>query len=341
MAYAAGGSLLEGVDDVKRARIIGTGSYLPEKVLTNFDLEKFLDTNDEWIVTRTGIRERRVAAEGEFTSDLAVKAARQALHMANTTPGELDLIVVGTITGDFPWPATACLVQHQLGAANAFAYDLSAACSGFVYALDSAVSAIVAGRAKKALVIGAEILTRIVDWEDRNSCVLFGDGAGAVVLEAQDTESGILSTHLHTDGSFWELLYQPGFGSRHPVSASAVQDRLSFLRMQGNEVFKVAVRSLSDVALEALQANGLEAADLDLFIPHQANRRILEAAARRIGLEDKQVFINVDRYGNTSGASIPIAIDEANRTGRIKEGDYVMFDAFGGGFTWGAVLLRW
>jgi 3-oxoacyl-[acyl-carrier-protein] synthase III len=341
MAYAAGGSLLEGVDDVKRARIIGTGSYLPEKVLTNFDLEKFLDTNDEWIVTRTGIRERRVAAEGEFTSDLAVKAARQALQMANTTPGELDLIVVGTITGDFPWPATACLVQHQLGAANAFAYDLSAACSGFVYALDSAVSAIIAGRAKKALVIGAEILTRIVDWEDRNSCVLFGDGAGAVVLEAQDTELGILSTHLHTDGSFWELLYQPGFGSRHPVSASAMQDRLSFLRMQGNEVFKVAVRSLSDVALEALQANGLEAADLDLFIPHQANRRILEAAARRIGLEDKQVFINVDRYGNTSGASIPIALDEANRAGRIKEGDYVMFDAFGGGFTWGAVLLRW
>jgi 3-oxoacyl-[acyl-carrier-protein] synthase III len=341
MAYAAGGSLLEGVDEVKRARIIGTGSYLPEKVLTNFDLEKFLDTNDEWIVTRTGIRERRVAAEGEFTSDLAVKAARQALQMANTTPGELDLIVVGTITGDFPWPATACLVQHQLGAANAFAYDLSAACSGFVYALDSAVSAIIAGRAKKALVIGAEILTRIVDWEDRNSCVLFGDGAGAVVLEAQDTELGILSTHLHTDGSFWELLYQPGFGSRHPVSASAMQDRLSFLRMQGNEVFKVAVRSLSDVALEALQANGLEAADLDLFIPHQANRRILEAAARRIGLEDKQVFINVDRYGNTSGASIPIALDEANRAGRIKEGDYVMFDAFGGGFTWGAVLLRW
>jgi 3-oxoacyl-[acyl-carrier-protein] synthase III len=326
---------------VKRARIIGTGSYLPEKVLTNFDLEKFLDTNDEWIVSRTGIRERRVAAEGEFTSDLAVKAARQALQMAKTTAEEIDLIVVGTITGDFPWPATACLVQHQLGAINASAYDLSAACSGFVYALDSAANAIAAGRAKKALVIGAEILTRVVDWQDRNSCVLFGDGAGAVVLEAQDCEFGILSTHLHSDGSYWELLYQPGFGSRHPASANGMQDRLSFLRMQGNEVFKVAVRSLSEVALEALHANGLQAGDLDLFIPHQANRRILEAAAKRIGLTDEQVFINVDRYGNTSGASIPIALDEANRAGRIKEGDYVMFDAFGGGFTWGAVLLRW
>jgi 3-oxoacyl-[acyl-carrier-protein] synthase III len=326
---------------VKRARIIGTGSYLPEKILTNFDLEKTLDTTDEWIVTRTGIRERRVAAEGEFTSDLAVKAARQALAMAKTSAEEIDLIIVGTITGDYPWPATACIVQHQLGAVNASAHDVSAACSGFVYALDSATNAIVAGRAKKALVIGAEILTRVIDWQDRNSCVLFGDGAGAVVLEAQDTEFGIISTHLHADGSYLELLYQPGFGSRHPASPGGVENRLASLRMQGNEVFKVAVRSLSEVALEALQANGLQASDIDLFIPHQANRRILEAAAKRIGLADEQVFINVDRYGNTSGASIPIALDEANRAGRIKEGDYLMFDAFGGGFTWGAVLLRW
>jgi 3-oxoacyl-[acyl-carrier-protein] synthase III len=326
---------------VKRARIIGTGSYLPEKILTNADLEKTLDTSDEWIVSRTGIRERRVAAEGEFTSDLAVKAARQALQMANTAAEEIDLIIVGTITGDYPWPATACLVQHQLGASNASAHDVSAACSGFVYALDSASNAIVAGRAKKALVIGAEILTRIIDWQDRNSCVLFGDGAGAVVLEAQDSEFGIISTHLHTDGSYLELLYQPGFGSRHPVSTGGMENRLSFLHMQGNEVFKVAVRSLSEVAQEALQANGLQASDIDLFIPHQANRRILEAAAKRIGFSDAQVFINVDRYGNTSGASIPIALDEANRSGRLKEGDYVMFDAFGGGFTWGAVLLRW
>jgi 3-oxoacyl-[acyl-carrier-protein] synthase III len=326
---------------VKRARIIGTGSYLPEKVLTNADLEKFLDTSDEWIVSRTGIRERRVAADGEFTSDLAVKAARRAMEMANTAAEEIDLIIVGTITGDFPWPATACLVQHQLGAVNASAYDVSAACSGFVYALDNAANAIAAGRAKKVLVIGAEILTRVVDWQDRNSCVLFGDGAGAVVLEAQDSEFGILSSHLHSDGSYWELLYQPGFGSRHPASANGLQDRLSFLHMQGNEVFKVAVRSLSEVALEALKANDLEVGDIDLFIPHQANRRILEAAAKRIGLKEEQVFINVDRYGNTSGASIPIALDEAHRAGRLKEGDLVMFDAFGGGFTWGAVLLRW
>jgi len=324
-----------------RARIIGTGSYLPEKVLSNYDLEKFLDTNDEWIVSRTGIRERRIAADGEFTSDLATKAARQALAMAGIGPESIDLIIVGTITGDFPWPATACLVQQQLGVKGSIAFDVSAACSGFVYALATACRFIETGAVKRALVIGAEVLSRVVDWEDRNSCILFGDGAGAVVLEAQDGENGVISTHLHADGSYWELLYQKGFGSRHPASQQGLGERMPFLKMQGNEVFKVAVRSLSDVALEALEANNLTPRDINLFIPHQANRRILEATAKRIGLEDEQVFINVDRFGNTSGASIPIALDEVNRAGRLKAGDVVVLDAFGGGFTWGAALLRW
>ncbi|WP_432821303.1 beta-ketoacyl-ACP synthase III [Trichloromonas sp.] len=326
---------------MKKARIIGTGSYVPEKVLTNKDLEQFLDTTDEWILTRTGIRERHIVAEGEFTSDLAAHAARRAMEMAGTPAEAIDLVVVGTITGDFPWPATACLVQQKIGAVNAYAYDVSAACSGFVYALSAAVSAIESGRIKKALVIGAEVLSRIVDWTDRNTCVLFGDGAGAVVLEAGDGDAGVLSTHLHSDGSFWELLYQPGFGSRYPASEDGLKQRLPFLKMQGNEVFKVAVRSLAEVALEALQANGMGVNDVSLFIPHQANRRILEASAKRIGLGDDQVYINVDRFGNTSGASIPLALDEANRAGRIKPGDMVLLDAFGGGFTWASALIRW
>ena len=324
-----------------KARIVGTGSYLPEKVLTNADLEKFVDTSDEWIRTRTGIHERHVAADDEVTSDLATHAARSAMEMAGVSAEEIDYIVVGTITGDFPWPSTACLVQDKLGAKNAFAYDLSAACSGFVYALDAASKQIETGAAKKALVIGAEILTRVVDWEDRNTCVLFGDGAGAVVLEATEGESGIISTHLHSDGSYWELLYQPGFGARNPVSEQGIKDRIPFLKMQGNEVFKVAVRSLSDVAIEALEANNFTAEDVDLFIPHQANMRILDATAKRIGFKNEQVYINVDRFANTSGATIPIALDEAYRAGKIKAGDLLLFDAFGGGFTWGSVLLRW
>lgn len=300
-----------------------------------------VDTNEEWIIARTGIRERRIAAEGEYTSDLAANASRKALEMAGLSAEEIDLVVVGTITGDFPWPATACLVQEAIGARNAYAYDVSAACSGFVYALSAAVNAIESGKASRALVIGAEVLSRIIDWTDRNTCVLFGDGAGAVVVEAQEGESGVVSTHLHSDGSYWELLHQAGFGSRCPASPQGLDNRAPFLKMQGNEVFKVAVRSLAEVAVEAIESNGLAVADIQLFIPHQANRRILEASAKRIGLREEQVYINVDRYGNTSGASIPIALDEANRAGRISEGDLVLLDAFGGGFTWGSALLRW
>ncbi|MEJ2520692.1 MAG: ketoacyl-ACP synthase III [Desulfuromonadales bacterium] len=307
-----------------RARITGTGSYTPEKVLTNVDLEEFIETSDDWIRTRTGICERHVAAEGENTSDLATKAAERALAMAGVAAEEIDLIVVGTITGDYPWPATACVVQSNLGAMKAGAYDVSAACSGFLYALSNAVDRIEAGRAKKALVIGAEILTRIIDWEDRNTCVLFGDAAGAVVLEAQEGEHGVLSTHLHADGSQLELLYQPGFGTRLVVNEESLRNKDYFLKMQGNEVFKVAVRSLTEVANTALVANQMSVEDIDLFIPHQANIRILEATAKRIGLRDDQVYINVDRYGNTSAATIPLAMDEANRAGRIKEGDIVV-----------------
>jgi len=322
-------------------KITGTGSYVPEKILTNFDLEKFLDTSDEWITSRTGIRTRHVAAEHEVTSDLAAEASRRALSMAGVQAEEIDMIIVGTITGDYPWPATACVVQHKLGIQNCAAFDVSAACSGFVYALDIAVSRIRSGVGSKALVIGAEVLTRAVDWEDRNTCVLFGDGAGAVVLEACNEDKGILSTHLHADGSYAELLYQPGFGSRNPASEEGLKARLPYLKMQGNEVFKIAVRSLTEVAFEALEANGMTAKDVNLFIPHQANQRILDATAKRIGLSDEQVYVNVDRFGNTSGASIPIALDEANRLGRIHPGDIVLLDAFGGGLTWGAALIRW
>lgn len=324
-----------------RARITGTGSYVPEKVLTNQDIEKFLDTNDEWIRARTGISERHIAADGEQTSDLATRAAERAMEMAGVSAEDLDLIVVGTITGDYPWPATACIVQGNLGAKNAGAFDVSAACSGFLYALSCAIDRVEAGRCKKALVIGAEVLSRIVNWEDRNTCILFGDAAGAVIVEAGEGDRGILSTHLHADGTQLELLYQPGFGTKHMPSVEAIKEKNYFLQMQGNEVFKVAVRSMSEVANIALQANGMTAEDVDLFIPHQANIRILNATAKKIGLKEEQVYINVNRFGNTSGATIPLALDEANRAGRLKEGDVVLLDAFGGGFTWAATLLRW
>jgi len=326
---------------LRRARIIGTGSYVPERIMTNHDFEKYLDTTDEWIVSRTGIRERHIAAEGEFTSDLAVNAARRALEMAGISPQDLDLIVVGTITGDYPWPATACIVQNKLGAGQCGAYDLSAACSGFLYAMNNAVAQIETGAIKRALVIGAETLSRIVDYNDRNTCLLFGDGAGAVVLEAQEGERGILSTHLHADGSYLELLYQPGFGTALTPTEELVRDRGYFLKMQGNEVFKVAVKMLTEVAQEALDANALTVDDVNLLIPHQANIRILEATAKRLNMPQEKVYINVDRFGNTSAATIPIALDEANRAGKLKENDIIVLNAFGGGFTWASACLRW
>ncbi len=323
------------------ATITGTGSAVPDRILTNLDLEKMVDTSDEWVVTRTGIKERHIAVEGEFTSMFATLAAERALQMAGVRADELDLIIVATVTPDFPFPSTACIVQQNLKATKAAAFDISAACSGFLFGLSLADKAIRSGSATKVLVIGTEVLSRIVDWTDRNTCCLFGDGAGAAIVEAGNEAGGILSTHIHSDGSYWELLYQPGCGNRNPATQKTLDDRLVYISMQGNEVFKLAVRAMEEVAHEALDANNLTVADLDLFIPHQANRRIIDAIGKRLGLDSGKVFINLERYGNTSSASIPIALDEANRSGRIKNGDLVMFDAFGGGLTWGAVLLRW
>jgi 3-oxoacyl-[acyl-carrier-protein] synthase III len=326
---------------VIRARITGTGSYVPEKILTNKDFEKYLDTTDEWIVARTGIRERHIAAEGENTSDLCLKAARNAIDMAGIKAEDIDLIIVATITGDYPWPATACIVQNKLGAKQCGAYDISAACSGFIYALSNAVAQIESGAIKRALVIGAETLSRIVDYNDRNTCLLFGDAAGAVVLEAGEGERGILSSHLHSDGSYFELLGQPAFGTAVTPTEEIIRDRGYFLTMQGNEVFKVAVKMLAEVAQEAVEANGMTVDDIDLLIPHQANIRILEATAKRMKLPSEKVYINVDRFGNTSAATIPLALDEANRAGKLKENDLLVLNAFGGGFTWAATCLRW
>jgi 3-oxoacyl-[acyl-carrier-protein] synthase-3 len=323
------------------SRIRGTGSAVPAKILTNCDIEKIVDTSDEWIITRTGIKERRVAVEGEYTSTFATIAAEKALLKAGIGAEEIDLIVVATVTPDFPFPATACLVQNNLKAVNAVAFDISAACSGFLYALSVVDNFVKSGAVKKALVIGSEVLTRIVDWTDRNSCVLFGDGAGAVVIAAEEGENGILSTHIHSDGTYWELLHQPGCGNRNPATQKALDERLMFLRMQGNEVFKLAVRAMEEAAHEALSANNLKASDVDFFIPHQANKRIIDAIGKRLGLLDSQLVVNLERYGNTSSASIPIALDEINRNLSVKEGDIVLLDAFGGGLTWASTLIRW
>lgn len=322
------------------ASITGTGSAVPEKVLTNSDLEKIVDTSDEWITTRTGIKERRVAAEGEYTSTFAVRAAERALAMAGVSPKELDLIIVGTVTPDYPFPSTACVVQSVLGAQRAAAFDLSAACSGFVYGLSVAEKFVRTGAAKKALVIGAEVLTRILDWTDRNTCVLFGDGAGAVVIEAADS-AGIMNSYMRSDGSYGELLYQPAPGSRNPASHQVIDERKVFITMQGNDVFKLAVRAMEESAVRSLELNSLRPEDVTLFIPHQANKRIIDATAKRLAFSDDRVYVNVDRFGNTSSASIPLALDEANRAGRVKKGDLLLLDAFGGGLTWGAVPVRW
>ena len=325
-----------------RARIIGTGSSLPNRILTNAELEQMVDTNDEWITSRTGIKQRRIAAEGEFTSTFAVEASRRAIEMAGISAEELDLIILGTVTPDFPFPATACIIQHEIGACKAAAFDISAACSGFVYGLSIADKYIRCGIAKKALVVGAEVLSRIVDWSDRNTCILFGDGAGAAVVEATESDNGILSTHIYSNGSFWETLYQPGCGNRNPASSErTIDERLFFIKMDGNDVFKHAVRAMEEAAFAALRANELSPSDISMFIPHQANRRIINATAKRLGLSEDKVFVNLHNYGNTSSASIPIALDEANRSGRLLTGDIVLLDSFGGGFTYGSALMRW
>jgi 3-oxoacyl-[acyl-carrier-protein] synthase-3 len=323
-----------------KARIAGTGSYVPARVLTNADLERMVATSDEWIRERTGIRERRIAATGEACSDLAVQAGKRALAAAGLAATDLDMILVATCTGDYPLPATACLVQHQLGATKAAACDLSAACCGFIYAL-SVADAYVKNGMRHVLVIGSEVMSAITDWTDRNTCVLFGDGAGAVIVSASDGERGILSTHLRSDGALCELIMVPGGGSRTPPSEKVLAEHLQYIKMKGNETFKVAVRTLEEIARATLSANGLRVEDLDLYVPHQANVRILKAVIERLGLPIKKVMLNVDRYGNTSAASIPIALDEAVREGRIKDGSLVMLGAFGAGLTWASAVIRW
>jgi len=326
---------------VIRARVTGTGAYLPERRLTNQELERMVETSDRWIVERTGIRERRIAAPEEATSDLAAAAGRQALAASGVAASSVELIIVATATPDMLFPSTACLVQEQLGAKQAFAFDLSAACTGFLYALAVADQYIRAGTYRTILVIGAEVLSRMVDWTDRTTCILFGDGAGAVVLQADRGTRGILSTHMHSDGALWDLIHIPGGGSRRPPSAQTLADRMNFVKMKGSETFRVAVRALEDVAREAVAANGLTPEDLALIIPHQANLRILQAVAERLAVPAEKVIINVDRYGNTSAASIPIALDEAVRDGRVRPDDLLLLEAFGAGLTWGAAVVRW
>ena len=325
-----------------RTVIAGTGSFLPEKILTNADLEKMVDTTDEWIVSRSGIRERRVAAPEHATSDLATNAARKALEMARVDPGDLDLIIVATLSPDHFFPSTAGLVQRNLGAEKAAAFDLEAACTGFIYALSIGDAFIRNGTYEKILIMGAEVLTRFIDWEDRSTCVLFGDGAGAAVLLAEKGgDRGVISTHLHSDGRLAELLYAPGGVSRIPPTHEMIDKKLNTVKMQGNEVFKVAVTKLKEVVQEVLEENGLTEEDIDFLVPHQANLRIIQATAKRLKLPMEKVVVTVDRHGNTSAASVPLALDEAVRAGRIKRGDRVLLEAFGGGLTWGAALVRW
>jgi 3-oxoacyl-[acyl-carrier-protein] synthase-3 len=321
-----------------RGRITGTGSYLPERVMTNHDLEALVDTSDEWITARTGIKERRIAADDQSTVDLAEAAARRALEGAGREPGDVDLIIVATTTPDRVFPSTACLLQGRLGVAGPPAFDVQAVCTGFVYALSVADSMLRTGAARCALVVGAETLSRIVNWEDRGTCVLFGDGAGAVVLEADHSDQqGILSTHLHADGSQDALLTVP----KGVATGWDAGDPDSTIHMKGNEVFRVAVNTLGQVVEETLAANGLDHGEVDWLVPHQANTRIIQATAKKLGVSMDRVIVTVDRHGNTSAASVPLALDEGVRSGNIRPGDLVLLEAFGGGFTWGSVLLRW
>ncbi len=321
--------------------IIGTGSYVPEKVLTNADLEKLVDTSDEWIRTRTGIRERRIAASDEHTSDLAAKAAQAAIENAGISAEEIDLILVATVTPDMFFPSTACFVQQKIGAKKAACFDVSAACSGFLYALEIAQQFITSHTYNTVLVIGAEKLSSIVDWKDRNTCVLFGDGAGAAILRHRGGSHGVITTHMGSDGSFSDILYIPGGGCRFPITSENVDQRLNAIKMNGKETYKQAVTAMMNAANTALQQAGLTSDDLACIIPHQANMRIIEAIADRMKVPMDKFMVNLDRFGNTSAAAVAIALDEANRTGRMQEGDYILLVVFGGGLTWASSVIQW
>ncbi len=322
------------------SKIIGLGMFAPPKIMTNADLERIVDTSDAWIMERTGIKERRVAEGGTPNSDVALQAARHALADAGVEPGEIDMVVVGTCTPDMPLPSTACFLQMKLGATRAFAVDINAACSGFIYSLSTADAMIRAGRGKKALVLGSEILSTITDYTDRGTCILFGAGAGAAVLSDGSDGEGVLSCHLHSDGNLWELIHAPGGGSLHPYSPETSKQWVHAIKMLGNETFKHAVTKLVEVSREALESNGVAVSDVDLFVPHQANERIISAVGKRLGIPEEKVFMNLSRYGNTSAASIPIALAEARAQGRLKKGDLVLLAAFGAGLTWGSALVR-
>ena len=324
-----------------RSVIAGTGSHLPENVVTNFDLEKIVDTSNEWILERTGIKERRIAKEGESLVDFSEVASLQALEAAGMEPMDLDFILCGTVTPDYHIPASACFLQDRLGAKKAVAFDLSAGCSGFLFALSIADQYIRSGTASNALIIGAELLSKYINWKDRTTCVIFADGAGAVVLKAERGERGILATRLHSDGEKIDFITIPGGGTMHPPSVDMLEKGYQYIHMRGNETFKLAVRSLTKVSKEVMKEVGVKPEDIALFIPHQANVRIMNAVGRSLDLEPEKVFVNIDKVGNTSAASIPIAVDEAYRTGRIKEGDILLFSAFGSGLTWAASLVRW
>jgi 3-oxoacyl-[acyl-carrier-protein] synthase III len=325
----------------QRAGILGTGHAYPEGILTNDDLAKVVETSDEWITTRTGIKQRRKAAPGEYTSMFAVRAGRQAIEQARLDPSDIDLLLCATVTPDQILPSTACIIQAELGANNAAAMDIVAACSGFLYGLSLANSMILTGQAKNVLVVGAEILTQYVDYTDRQTCVLFGDGAGAAVVGPVEGNRGILATKIKSDGRFEEQLYSPGGGTRRRPTAETLAAGDHFFKMKGNELFKVAVRSMAEVSRDVLETSGLTAADVDLFIPHQANQRITEAVANKLNVDMDRVYSNIAVHGNTSSASIPIALDECVESGRIKEGDLVLMASFGGGVTWGGVVVRW
>jgi 3-oxoacyl-[acyl-carrier-protein] synthase-3 len=325
-----------------RAKILGTGAAVPKRILSNADLEKLVETSDDWITSRTGIRTRHIVNDGEHFSDLCTRAAEHALKRAHVRPEDVDMILVGTISGDMPFPATSCLVQRNLGATRAAASDVSAACVGFLYALHLADGLIQAGKSQNVLVIGGEILSRYVDWTDRNTCVLFGDGAGAVLLQATRGDHGILGSIMKSNGAYHDFICMPGGGSDRPANdPKSIEERLPYIKMKGNETFKVAVKAMADVTQELLSEQGFTHEQVDLFIPHQANARIIDVVSEKLKIDPRKVYKNIERYGNTSAASIPIALDECVREGRVKDGDMVLMTAFGAGLVWGSVLLRW
>ncbi len=322
-------------------RIVGTGSYLPEKVLTNKDLEKIVDTSDEWIVSRTGIRERRICSDKQAASDLGIKAAQRAMEDANVKVEDIDLLIVATITPDMFFPSTACIIQTKLGIKGAAIFDLNAACAGFIYSLSTAQQFLQMGTYKTALVIATETLSKITDWEDRNTCVLLGDGAGAAVLKKEKSDSGILSCYLDADGQYGDLLNMPAGGSRLPATVDTVKNRLHYLKMKGNETFRIGVPEMVNSVKRGLEGCGLKIEDVTLLIPHQANIRIIKAIVKRLSISMDNVFVNIDKCANTSAATVPIALDQANRQGRIKKGDIIELVAFGAGFTWGSCVIKW